>query len=502
MTGRSVAIGALVIPLMATLFLPSSARASATEASILFAAAVGLICAQLYRLQSPGDMRSSLFIPVLMGCAIMMSFLWRTPTADGRSNAILFVALLSCGAALSDLLSSLKGRRDLLRCLLASAVLLSLHALAQRTYLLEWLHDSAKELRPDLFTGEAQPFLESHRSRATFGQANGLGGFCALTLPLAIAWSRFTLARLWPALLIGAALLASASVGGMSAALIGIAFFLSCSHDRSHRVVGFSLLGAGALFLSVIALGILGWIHVDSLSRPIATAAMRIDYWRAASQALIESWPSGLGIGVYESTAENYATKGMGFSRLPHNGYLGWIVDMGALGLLMIPLLLAPVVCSLVSKKETTSRSHANGPSPFTCLAAALGLSILIGLQGRIALFFVPLDNTILHISLAALVPLGLLFVCSRRLKENNWSEHDDLRVGHAARAGLLALCVHASIDIDFHVSGLTAAAALTWALMGRHPTQKGGRNEPLLLTVIATALLLWGAFACLAPGG
>jgi crotonobetainyl-CoA:carnitine CoA-transferase CaiB-like acyl-CoA transferase len=65
-----------------------------------------------------------------------------------------------------------------------------------------------------------------------------------------------------------------------------------------------------------------------------------------------------------------------------------------------------------------------------------------------------------------------------------------------------LALCVHAFIDIDFHVSGLTAAAALTWALMGRHPTQKGSRNEPVLLTVIATALLLWGAFACLTPGG
>ena len=497
MNRRNIAVIGLLVPLLTAIFAPSAARSDLTDASILFACAVGLTLAWWARSHSESVRRSPLLVPAIMSCAFMASFIWQTPTPAGWSTAIGFVALLSCGAALSELIDHPEGRINLLRCLLTAMAVLSLHAIAQRAYLLGWLHEAAESLHPEVFSNEATPFLQSQRARSTFGQANGLGAACALTLPLALAMRRTGIA-----VLIAAALISSESAGGLLASTVGVSLYLTGLPTRQHRRLGWIVVGVGALGAGLLVMNLLGWMHAEWLSRPARTAAMRIDYWSAALRAVADSWPSGIGLGVYEATADRYSTPTQSFSRLPHNAYLGWVVEMGWLGGVMVALVLGSVIRAFVRSKAEQHSPRQQPFSPMVPLVAALALAVLLGIEGRIALFFVPFDSPFLHRSAAFILPLGMLFVISTRLGRHNSHPDYDLNIRHAARAGLAAVCLHAAFDIDYHVSGVVALAAIAWALLGREPSQSKTRHEPLLFTAITAGLALWGAAVCLTMKG
>lgn len=501
---KDLATSSLTTAILATLFCPSSVTPGSTNCVLFLISALGIVFWHSHISRLTDRPQSCLRVHAAMSCLILASFWWQTPTTSGLVGGIQFVVLLACGAALGDLQESRADHRRLLHCTLAAAILLAVHALAQRFYLLDWLREAARNTHPDAFTDEALPFIRSRRARATFGQANGLGAFCAVTLPLAVAWSGGQWRRLWPSAVIVGALLASASAGGLLSTLLGLSILFAMQPGRPWRVGLITLIAAGSLAAGLVGINALGWIDLEWLERPSRTAPLRVDFWAAGCRAISDAWPSGLGLGGFEAHARDYAVKGQGFSRNIHNAYLTWIAEMGVLGVLMIAFVLGSLVRGRTKCGDTEATSESSGPRPSVTLTLAFCVALTLGFAGKsLSLFFVPGETAITHFALALAIGGPLLLFISWLMSAAEPRQTKGPSIDDAAFAGLIALAAHAFMDIDLHVPGLIAAAALAWALRGsRRRPQQSGPHEPLLLTIIIVGLSLAGAWVSLALGG
>jgi O-antigen ligase len=188
------------------------------------------------------------------------------------------------------------------------------------------------------------------RAVGSFGQANDLGAFLSLHVPIAAAlW--FGVKKMWAKIGIAAAVLAGcvATVFTLSrASIVALGLTLGVVAVRRSR----------ALTMLLVSVALLSpfwapqWLKDRVLGNPDAAefqsdveldhaAQLRVDTWRAIGQLITEHPVDGVGFAgleyVLPETGEN---MGLEVKDSSHNTYLRFLSEMGILGLLAFIVLL------------------------------------------------------------------------------------------------------------------------------------------------------------------
>ena len=440
------------------------------------------------------------------------------------ARATTWVGLIAGAIVVMDLARITTVRRELITAVLATAGLLALHGLAQRIYLFDLLRDDARAAFPDLFEqDDFAAFAASKRARSTFGQANGFSGFLSVVMPFAVAGVVLTerkMKDLIPAALllavIGVAFVASESKGGALTVLATIgAMLVSWSSSKAaqpRRFIGYVLLGLAAMSTLAVANMLFGGPSFDGLDRIGRTAELRLDYWSTAWRVACDHPWFGVGLGHYgDHAVRDVATYGGAFSRFAHNGYLtlaaevGFVVTIGVVVTFIGGLLRAfqtpagDAVDHRHGQRDPSTTDHTSDIDDDSMLRlvrfapfAAAALAIVAVPDAARALFFVPQTNP----GLTRLVPLAVVMTSMFVLRvglarpvANHITETTTItaRVG---RFGVLAFLLHAAVDFDLYVDGVTTTVVLLGAATARP------RRRSCETGVVVAATILGGIAA------
>lgn len=482
--GQSLGVGLGVFGLILTLLLPMgqaspSARHLALAATWAAAGLMGLAAIRRDEMPAPFASRRSVF-----GLLLLAIIALRGPlTTEGLEILGVWGGLLVVATSLARSLDG-PAKRVLLASFLTATLLVCLEAVLESFFLL-----AARRGDLDLshLPAAERAFFLSTRGRSVFGQANGLGGFVLLLLPLSLALARQRRGLGVPLLIALTAALAATRSYGTLAILVVLGLLFAArrvQRDPSRRLVWVATAGLLAeitLGLAIaFGLGFAESLHLPD-GHPLKTLELRAAYARVASTLTFEHLPLGLGWNLYGEEARLLAPDAP-FAQRPHNAVLNLSAELGVIALGVVAWFGFALNRGLRSAWALPQPATQKRPAFVIALASLLGLAAAVS-QGALALappaWLAP--QSLGHLALITGLALPLALFLSRALARTA----GPLRgVGW----GALALGLHALIDIDLWIPNLLGATALLVV------TLKGEARVPKLrlrIPVILLTLLL-----------
>ena len=329
--------------------------------------------------------------------------------------------------------------------------------------------------------------LHSRRAAGTFSIPNTLAALLLLTLPTAIFMTlrHRGRRRLASGLALGLLLLglaASGSKGGiLIAAAVGVGTVWQHLPGRRWRAL------TGMAALAIVAAALVAPGVRDALRESFA---VRMGYFGTTVSAWVEAPLAGIGPGQLEDAFFRLKPPEVEETRHAHNTYLQTATEVGAIGL---ALFVIAWWWPLLARLRGCRDAEDPGKDDHSCWG--VGLAMIGGLLAAIVLGGAMPAGIGHGVGVGWLVRLALLAVAA-------------LACGALARStldpawlawGCAALLVHAAIDLDLEVPGMSAIGAAAVALcapaVSRVPRELRGwlRGAVIISGLVLTLLLLRG---------
>jgi len=456
--------------------------------------------------------------PLMLLGAYALFVMLLVPFAPYRYAAILkaldvfalFLLLFAAGA----LLRTVTRARFVFAALLATALTVALFGIYQRFILFRNLAENVQSYALELLQGGriSSDMVSAFQSRvasqevfSTFMLSNSFAAYLLLLLPLvcAFVWNAWRRRSLMPLITTGLylplvvlVLFLTASKGAWLAFPLALALTFVLfwkTWPVLFRRIGLALLLAG--FLLVVL-----FVALRPLPEAVrGSVDVRLGYWQGALQ-LIKTHPLfGVGPGNFRDAYTQVKTPEASEVQHPHNGYLEIAAETGlpALALVVVFWLLV-----LIRVRKTPVSSDALiGPPEKT-------VRLLIGAAGLLAFLF---QAFLIHVPefpeylllLFVLVWTALYTLLTTTDLFQTITERRTLSI--ALTAGLLVFLLHALIDIDMIVPGISwVALVLVACVCGlrpspdadpatlEHPPARKPLCSGLLTTALFVVFVLW----------
>ena len=436
----------------------------------LFAGSGLILLEQLLRRKAaPAAAAWLLVLAILPGCFPI--------TAQGVARALDFLAAVSVGIAVRNLVVHDGMGPTIRRWLLACGVTLSVIGLSQTL----WQRD---QLRSDPLVSEvwftspmAQAFLDSDRASATLFNANAFAGLLLLLLPLGI-WRSGRRGAILVMVLMTFGFVAAGSAGATLALLLSLAVARREPGPVGPWCRGLALAGAAGVLLLITCLSF-QWTP-PLVGGKLATFSQRLDYHRLGFRMLDDMGLSGAGLEATRELRWAHARPDEDHSAHLHDTWLQLLIELGPVGLLAL------VVAVGLLLRGQRRRPESVAPPVDQLLSRTLGL----GLAG--GMFVAPLLNgvpRVLPLNWEAPpwldgVILVVIAVTAARASRG---------MGSPSRAAwavaLTAFALHGLVDSDLYAPAAATVLATVIALAPVTVPRDGPGDRVLLL--LGSALLL-----------